>query len=70
MIVIVYDNFMCGSRGWGGRWGWGSEEKCDCQGYFFLKKFYFLLYQFNKFKFSRGPDPLDPHMTQHTNKSA
>lgn len=38
MIVIVYDNFMCGSRGWGGRWGWGSEEKCDCQGYFFFKE--------------------------------
>lgn len=57
MIVIVYDNFMCGSRGWGGRWGWGSEEKCDCQGYFSLN-------------FPGGPDPLDPHMTQHTNKSA
>lgn len=70
MIVIVYDNFMCGSRGWGGRWGWGSVEKCDCQGYFFLKNFTFYYVNLISLNFPGGPDPLDPHMTQHTNKSA
>lgn len=51
--------------------GWILRKKCDCQGYFFfLRNFTFYYVNLISLNFPGGPDPLDPHMTQHTNKSA
>lgn len=52
--------------------GWILRKKCDCQGYFFFffRNFTFYYVNLISLNFPGGPDPLDPHMTQHTNKSA
>lgn len=37
---------------------------------FFKRNFTFYYVNLISLNFPGGPDPLDPHMTQHTNKSA